>query len=283
MFNQVEAFHRPTSVPEALRLLQRGKGQARIIAGGTEMAIAGGDSVRVLIDISGAGLSYVRRNGSALSIGATTTLAGLQESEQLAGFAGGILRRAAATCGSASSRNLATLGANLANSPAAADMATPLLALESSVVLADARGQSTLPLAEYLAGTVKGAFAKSILVEVLIPEPTRSENCRWSFQKLGRTAVDISLVNVATGLWLDAGGRVKWARIAIGAAGPTAMRAAAAEKHLKARVVNEALIAEAAEEAARAVQPVSDGRASAEYRMEMCAVLVARALRECSL
>jgi aerobic carbon-monoxide dehydrogenase medium subunit len=203
MFDQVNVFYRPTTVPEALRLLQRGKGQARIVAGGTDMVIAGGESIRALIDITQAGLSYIRRNGSALAIGATTTLVTLQESGQLAGFAGGLLPRAAATCGSASIRNLATLGGNLANASPAADMATPLLALDSSVVLADARGQRTLPLADYLAAAGNRGFSKSILVEVLIPAPPRGKNCRWSFQKLGRTAVDISLVNVAAGLWLD--------------------------------------------------------------------------------
>jgi probable selenate reductase FAD-binding subunit len=283
MFDHVESFHRPTSVPEALRLLQRRNGEARIVAGGTDMVIAGCDSIRVLIDITRAGLSYIRRNGPALAIGATTTLAALEESGHLARFAGGLLPRAAATCGSASIRNLATLGGNLANASPAADMAPPLLALDSSVVLADARGRRTLPLADYLAGAVKHGYSRAILVEVLIPDPPRGENCRWSFQKLGRTAVDISLVNAAAGLGLDARRRVKWARIALGAVAPVALRAEAAEQRLKGRVLDDALIAEVAAEVARAVRPVSDVRASAEYRREMSAVLVKRALRECSL
>ena len=282
MFDKVEAFHRPASVPEALRLLTRGKGQARIVAGGTDAVLADGDSVRVLIDITRAGLNYIRRRTTGLAIGATTTLAAIEESELLHKLAGGILPVAAATCGSVPIRNLATLGGNLANASPAADTATPLLVLGASVVMADSRGRHKLPLAEYLEGAPTGRFARSILVEVIVPEPPHGRHCGWSFQKLGRTALDISLVNVAAGLQLDLKGRVKLARIALGAVAPTAMRVETAEQLMTGRVLDAALVSEAAGEVSRAVSPISDVRASAEYRREMSAVLTARALKECA-
>jgi len=263
-------------------LLERGKGTARIVAGGTDVVVGGDESVRVLIDITRAGLSYIRRRGTALVIGATTTLAEIEECGELRSFAGGLLPRAAATCGSVSIRNLATLGGNLANASPAADMAVPLAALDAFVALADARGRRKLPLAEYLAGARGDGFSKSILVEVVISEPGGGNRRGWSFQKLGRTAVDISLVSVAAGLELDARHGVKWARIALGAVAPTAMRAETAERRMMGRTLDAALIAEAAAEIARAVTPVSDVRASAEYRREISGVLAARALRECA-
>ena len=281
MFDKVEAFFRPATVPEARRLLERGKGQARIIAGGTDVVVAGGDSIRILIDITHAGLNYIRRKPPGLIIGATTTMADLERSEVLHKFAGGILPRAAATCGSASIRNLATVGGNLANASPAADIATPLLALDASVVLAEKRGQRALPLAEYLAGASTGKFRQSLLVEVTVPEPPRGKHCGWSFQKLGRTAVDISLVNLAAGLQLDAKGHVKWVRIALGAVAPTAICIESVAHIMIGQTLDAALIAEAAREVARAVSPISDVRASAEYRREMSAVLTTRALEEC--
>ena len=281
MFDQVEAFCRPASVPEALRLLQRGKGKARIIAGGTDLVVAGADDVRILIDITRAGLNYIRRKPSGLAIGAATTLAEIEESDLLRKTAGGVLCRAAATCGSISNRNLATVGGNLANASPAADMATPLLVLEASAVVADARGRRKLPLAEYLAGATGGRFSNAILVEIVFPAPPGGKHCGWSFQKLGRTAVDIALVSVAAGLRLDSTGRVKQARLALGAVAPAALRMTAAERCLEGRLAHAALIAEAAAEVERAVQPISDIRASAEYRREMSAVLTTRALREC--
>jgi carbon-monoxide dehydrogenase medium subunit len=263
-------------------LLQRGKGQARIVAGGTDVVVAGADSVRVLIDITRAGLSYIRRKSAGLAIGATATLAEIEESALLKKLAGGILPRAAATCGSMAIRNLATLGGNLANASPAADLATPLLVLEASAVMANPHGRRKLPLASYLSCASEGHVTRSILVEVIVPQPPHSKHCAWSFQKLGRTAVDISLVNVAAGLQLDGKGCVKWVRIALGAVAPTAIRAGAAEERMTGRVLDEALIADAAEEVSRAVSPISDVRASAGYRRQMSAVLTRRALKECA-
>jgi CO/xanthine dehydrogenase FAD-binding subunit len=281
VFQQVEAFRRPTSVPEALRLLQSGKGQARIVAGGTDAVVAGGDGVRILIDITRAGLSYIRRKPGVLAIGATTTLAEIEESALVRKMAGGILPAAAATCGSASIRNMATLGGNMANASSAADMAVPLLVLEASAVVADMRGRRKLPLAEYLAGAAAGRFSKAILVEVTVPEPPGGKRSGWAFQKLGRTAVDISLVSVAAGLGLDVKGRIKWSRIALGSVAPTALRAATAETLMAGQIASSALIADAAAEVARSVRPISDVRATAEYRREMSSVLTARAFAEC--
>jgi len=281
MFDQVEAFRRPASVGEALRLLDRAKGHARIVAGGTDLAVAGGDGVRILIDITQAGLSYIRRKQGALAIGATTTLAEIEASDALGKLAGGILPKAAATSGSVSIRNVATIGGNLANASPAADLAVPLLALEASAVVADGHGRHKMPLAEYLGWAAAGRFAKSILVELIVPEPPGGKHCGWAFQKLGRTAVDISLVSIAAGFQLDPKGRVKWARIALGSVAPTAFRAQTAETLLLGRVPDGAVLAEVSAEVVAAVCPISDVRASADYRREMSAVLTGRALREC--
>jgi CO/xanthine dehydrogenase FAD-binding subunit len=179
-------------------------------------------------------------------------------------------------------RNLATLGGNMANASPAADMATPLLVLDAAVVMADSKGRRKLPLAEYLAAARTGRYAKALLVEVVIPDPPRGKGCQWSFQKLGRTAVDISLVNVSAGLQLDSRGRVKWARIALGSVAPAPMRATGAEQRMAGRILDQALLAEIGAAVAREVHPISDARASAEYRREICSVLTRRALEECS-
>ena len=190
MFDTVEAFYRPDTVREALRLLQNGKNRARFVAGGTDLVVEADRSTRILIDITHAGLSYIRRKGQACVIGATTTMATIENSPTIRALAGGILARAAATCGSVQIRNMATLGGNLANGSPAADTATPLLALDAEVVLADAGGARKIPLTEFYSGLKK---TKALILEVAIPAPPRG--VRWSFQKLGRTENDISLVN----------------------------------------------------------------------------------------
>jgi carbon-monoxide dehydrogenase medium subunit len=277
MFDTVEAFYRPDTVREALRLLQNGKNRARFVAGGTDLVVEADRSTRILIDITHAGLSYIRRKGQACVIGATTTMATIENSPTIRALAGGILARAAATCGSVQIRNMATLGGNLANGSLAADTATPLLALDAEVVLADAGGARKIPLTEFYSGLKK---TKALILEVAIPAPPRG--VRWSFQKLGRTENDISLVNAAAGLRLDSKGRVKWARVALGAVAPTPMRALFAEELLVGRKVDENALAVVCDEVARAVRPITDVRASAKYRREMCRVLVRRALEECA-
>jgi carbon-monoxide dehydrogenase medium subunit len=281
MFEQVEAFYRPTSVREALRLLESRTGRAKIVAGGTDLVVDADSTIRALIDLTHCGLTYIRQQDGVCAIGAATTLAELEESRIVRGLGGGILAQAAATCGSIQIRNAATVGGNIANGSPAADLLTPLLALDATVVIADANGKRTIPLSQYLALRGAPSMRKSLLVEVAVPV-VKSKRCGWSFQKLGRTAMDIALVNVAAGVQLDRSGRIQWARIALGAVAPTAIRAAATEESLKGRILDAGAIADAAESVTLEVSPISDVRASAAYRRDMCRVLTRRALEECS-
>ena len=283
MFDKVEQYYRPGSVREALQLLQNAKGRARVVAGGTDFVLEPDDSVRILIDITRAGLSYVRSKKGSLAIGATTTMAELEESPDVQRLAGGVLARAAATCGSVQIRNLATIGGNMAHGSPAADLAGPLLALDASVVVASAGGsRRKLAIAEYLATPRKTHSAGTLVVEVCFPPPPAGSRSGWSFQKLGRTAVDISLVNVTAGLQLDARGKVKWARIALGAVSPAPMRAATTESLITGRVLDRQLIEDAGAQVEKEVSPISDQRASAEYRRAMSGVLTRRALEACA-
>jgi len=283
MFDQVEAFYQPSSVPEALRLLEKGRGRARVLAGGTGVVVEGGASVRYLIDLGRAGLSYIRRRDSACLIGAATILAELEESTAIRALAGGLLSRAAAACGSVQNRNRATVGGNLAQGSPAADMAPPLLVLDAVVTVADARGRHKMAIGDYLDRVHRKALPNSLLVEIAIPEPPRGNRCGWSFQKFGRTEVDIAIVNVAAGLQLDARGKVKWARLALGAASPFAFRACGVEERLAGHELDHSLLAAACEQVPREVRPIDDVRASAEFRRELSRVLAGRALEDCAI
>lgn len=254
-----------------------------MVAGGTDLVVEGDRSIRFLIDLTRAGLTYIRRRDSGCVIGATTPLAELEESTVVRALAGGLLARAAASCGSVQNRNLATVGGNLANASPAADLATPLLALDASAVVTDGRGRRKVRLAEYLGRARQNGFANSLLIEVAIPIPPHGSRCGWSFQKFGRTEVDISLANAAAGLQLDARGRVRWARLALGAVAATPFRASRVEELMGGRGFDEALLAEVGEEVKREVRPISDARASAEFRVELSRVVSGRALEECAV
>ncbi len=168
MFDHVEAYYRPESAAEALRLLQRSNGRARIVAGGTDLVVDGGRSVRALIDLSHAGLSYIRRRERVCLIGATTKLAELEESTVIRALAGGLLARAAATCGSVQIRNMATIGGNLAHGSPAADLATALLVLDADVVVLEGKGRHKQPVAGYLEPHLQNGRKSSVLIEIAV-------------------------------------------------------------------------------------------------------------------
>jgi len=249
------------------------------VAGCTDFALQSDDSVRILIDITRAGLSYLRSKDGWLSIGATTTMADLEESSAVRNLAGGILARAAASCGSVQIRNVATIGGNMAHGSPAADLAPPLVALDAVMVVVSPAGRQRIGVGDYLAKT---KAPNALLAEIRIPDGPSGKRCGWSFQKLGRTAVDISLVSAAAGLEVDARGKVKWARIALGAVAPMAMRADETEKLITGRILDRGLLDEAGLAVRREIGPISDQRASADYRREMSGVLVRRALQECA-
>lgn len=283
MFDHVEAFYRPSSVQEALRLL-RGAGRGgRFVAGATDVAVQADRSIRVLVDITRLGLGYIRRKGNTWHIGATTTMAEIENSPAMQALANGILAKAAATCGSVQNRNMATVGGNLANASPAADTATPLLALDAVVVLAASRGRRRIRLSEFFLGPHKTVLNGALLTEIEIPAaPRGGGRVGFSFQKLGRTEADISVVSVAAGLQVDRQGRCQWAHIALGAVAPRPLRARYAESLLLRRKLDNTLLDRACDEVAREVSPITDIRASAEYRREMSRVLARRALRECA-
>jgi len=282
MFDHIECFYSPVSVREALSLLRKAGNRGRVVAGATDLVLQADRSTRFLVDITRAGLNYVRGNRRGWVIGATATMADLERSPAIRALAGGILAKAAATCGSIQNRNMATIGGNLANASPAADTAAVLLALGARLVVATSRSRRKMALAEFYAGPHQTTLNGALLVEVVIPALPRGGRTGWSFQKLGRTETDISLVNVAAGLQFDPRGKVKWARVALGAVGPKPLRAQKTEELLLGQALTENLLTTAGEAAMTEVSPRSDCRASAEYRREMSSVLVRRALRDCA-
>ena len=279
MFDNIRAFHQPTSAQEALRLLAGKEGKACLVAGGTDLALRAGRSVEVLVDLSRLGLSYIKRKGGGLRIGATTTMAVLEESVLVRLMADGILAKAASSCGSPQTRNMATIGGNLANASPAADTATPLLAMDAEVALQGLRSSRRLPLEKFFSGPHATLGNHELLVEIAVP-PCKA-NSAFSFQRLARTEVDIAIVTVAAAIRWNVAQRCTGVRLALGAVAPCPMRSRRAEALLEGRAATEKLIMKVAEIVSEDIAPISDVRASAEYRREISQVLVRRALQEC--
>jgi carbon-monoxide dehydrogenase medium subunit len=237
-------------------------------------------SPTALIDLAGLDLSYIRVEAGIIRIGAMTTVAKLLASESVQGnFT--CLAEAAEEFGAIQTKSMATLGGNLCSAVPSADLAPPLLILAAQVIIAGQNGDRVLPLEQFFTGPKKSVLtAGEILTEIELPVPPPRTGT--SFLKLGRRqAMTLAVVNVAALVSLAEDGRtVESARIALGAVAPTPLRAGHAENLLQGQELSDALIEKAAFTAATEIVPISDLRATAEYRRDVSQVLVKRALLE---
>jgi carbon-monoxide dehydrogenase medium subunit len=191
----------------------------------------------------------------------------------------GALAEAARLSGSDATRNSATIGGNLANASPAADLATPLLVMDAEVLIQGPDGERVLPLKGFFEGPGQTALKpQEILVEIRIP----AFKGNTVFRKLGRRkAMTLSVVNVA--VRLDASGKkCNEARIALGSMAPTPLRCEEAEAMLQGKELDRKLIEACAEQAVNETRPIDDQRATAWYRKQAGAALVARALGRAS-
>ena len=279
---QIE-YHRPTELTEALKLLAELKEGYRIIAGGTDLVPAarrGGVSLpnhTHIIDISSIKeLGYIVKDDGMIRIGAVTRVSEIGVSAVVKEHVP-IVADAASQLGSLQVRNLGTIGGNLCNASPAADIAPPLLVLDAKVNVRGIDGQRLVPVTELFTGPGKTILAAGeILAEIQIPiTEATAGSC---FIKLGRrNAFTLSIVSVAT-LVKVKDGIFDDVRIALGAVAPTPIRASKAEEYLTGKETSEQVIDEGAKIVAGEVKPISDVRASEEYRRDMSYILTKRAI-----
>jgi CO/xanthine dehydrogenase FAD-binding subunit len=254
---------------------------ARILAGGTDVFPAAGErplSGRI-VDISGvSGLRGVTRAGDEIRIGALTTWTDIVRADLPPAF--DALRAAAREIGAVQIQNRGTIGGNLCNASPAADGAPPLLILEAEVELASARGVRRLPLAQFITGSRRTLLAPDELMTAVVA-PSRPSTARSAFIKLGaRRYLVISIVMVAVLLDL-AEGRVRDARIAVGACSAVAQRLAEVEARLVGARADASLGGLLQAEDLAVLTPIDDVRASADYRRYAALALVRRAIDAC--
>lgn len=279
------SYHRPRSLEEAVALAARFGGDARFLAGGTDLIVQlkrrrlAPRHLIALQDVPG--LDAISADGT-IALGATATHRAI---EKAPAFAGALrcLIEGAQVIGGHQVRNVGTVGGNLVNASPAADLNPCLAALDGEVTLLGPDGERQLAIVDFLRGPNETARRPDeLLTRVTLPGlPPRSAT---AFLKAGRRrAMEIAVVCVAVRLTLDAGAeRCVEARIALGAVAPTTVRARAAERLLEGRPATADVFREAAESAREASAPIGDVRASADFRRHLTAVLVRRALERCA-
>ena len=271
-------YVRPKTIEETVSILGENPCKALVIAGGTDLLVTRPADTEILVDISRLPLSYIEK-GECLRIGATTNFNTIIGSKHLQRGPHKIIMDAVKEIGHLNLRHLATIGGNLCNAAPSADAAIPLIALDAETVISGVDGERKVRLEDFFTSVRETVLERNEILKELVvpPQPPRTGA---SFQKIGRTNVDIAIVNASARLTLGEDGDCMDARIVLGAVAPTPIRARKAEEMLVGRKPSKEIFVEAAEAAASESRPISDVRASAEYRREMCEVLVRRALEE---
>jgi carbon-monoxide dehydrogenase medium subunit len=278
-------YHAPATIPEALKLMARYGSKASVLAGGTDLLVAMKNREKVpehLINLKGIvklkGIHFDKKKG--MTLGALTTMSELERSSMVKEKYRP-LWDAVTVMASPQVRTLGTIGGNLCGAVPSADMAPPLIVLGASVKLVGPKGKRSMPVESFFTGPKESALRKNeILTEIFIPRP--SEWASGAYLKLmRRNALDLALVGAAAYLKFDSNKKIcKEAKVALGAVAPTPIRVFEAEKVLTNKEVNETAAAEAGKAASVVCRPISDVRASHEYRCSMVEVLVKRAILE---
>lgn len=275
-------YFEPRNIDEAVSLLVKYGEAARVIAGGTDLVLRmqmGTRKPRYLINIKAiTGLDDIRCNGE-IRIGATTTLRDMATSAELQNQCP-LLADVARQFASITVANMATLGGNLCNASPAADTAAPLMVLSARASISGPDGNREVLLTDFFTGPGSMVMKPDeLLTEIRIPVP--SPNDRWAYIKHGiRSVSDLAVASVAIVASIEQDIFTN-TRIALGAVAPTPLKANQVEDALKGKEATAENIDKAAQLIKEQCCPISDVRASAEYRTEIAYVLTRRALLSC--
>lgn len=279
-------LHRPASIDEAVAQAGQLGESGRFLAGGTDVAIQmsrGRIDPAHLIDITCLReLATIFEESDGIVIGALTTHKTIERYPAF-GDVYLALAQAASVVGGHQVRNVATIGGNIVNASPAADLVPVLQALDASVVLQSTVGTRSVPIGQFITGAGRtGRKAGELLTHIRFTRLPR-ESATFFLKAGRRRAMEISMVCVAAALTLEADGTTcKAVRLAIGAAAPTAYRAADAEKILIGKAATEEVLNEIGRLAADMAAPIDDVRASADYRRILVARMSARVLAQCA-
>ena len=277
-------YRTPHTVDEALALLREHRDDARVVAGGTALVtmmrqrLVRPDCLMSLRDVEG--LNRIEAASGGIRLGALVTHRQAEVSplvtERLP-----VLSETFRRVATVRIRHMATVGGALAHADPNQDPPVTLMALDARVEIRSAGGQRELPLSAFFRDYYETALEPGELVTAVTVPPLPPASGAAFIKFLPRSAEDYATVAVAATVTLEAGGeRCREARIALGSVAPTPLRAAKAEALLRGAQLDEQLLRAAGEAAKDEVDPLTDHRGSAEYKREMTAVMVGRALTQ---
>lgn len=289
MAGTVQEYYYPKDLRDALKKLGRNDGQVPVpVTGAFHLISSKLRAATCLVDISAVELDYVKVEGKKLAIGGTATFQQIVASQELNEVLNGLLPKAARAYSTRIQRNATTLQDVLFGYATYFDLLTALLALDTQVTV---RGKQkrVVPLARFFSKENRAVLSnQEIAVEFSAKLPSGSSRGRLatsgdvgaSLQRLALTDGDaVAILHVVAVLKM-AGKKCVEARLAVGGGLPAPTRLSTLEQELTDKPLDAALVQSVCAKVGGLIQPVSDGRGSAQYRQLISGVLVRRALEE---
>jgi carbon-monoxide dehydrogenase medium subunit len=273
-------YEAPSTVDQAVALLAGESGEARVLAGGTDLLVQLRTDLIdpvLLVDIKHIPeLREIKEESGGFRIGAAVTGAELKEHAKLEATWPGLIE-GANLIGSTQVQGRATMGGNLCNGSPAADSVPGLIVAGAKASIVGPKGRRDIPVEDVMLAPRRLALEKGeIIASFVIPaKPARTGDAYLRF--IPRTEMDIAVVGCGVCLTLDAGGTCTAARVSLGAVAPRPLLVADAAKALIGTKVDEAALGKLDAAARAACRPIDDKRGTKEYRIKVAGVLARRA------
>jgi len=270
-------YVKPATLNEAADILYQNGDEASILNGGTDLLVRMRDKMikpKVVVDVKAIPelkeLKYTEEEG--LFIGAAVTMNEIVCSDIILEKYK-ILAEAAHEVGSYQLRNRATMTGNVCNASPSGDTIAPLYVLSANIKIFSKEGIKLVPIDDFILGVRKIALKPGeIVVGIQIP-PIKGKNGGSYYKHSRRKDVDLATVGVAA--FCNEG---RW-KIAYAAVAPTILRGYKAEEILnKLDVIDDTTLIPAMDAAVEEISPISDVRASKEYRFDMIRISLKRAV-----
>jgi carbon-monoxide dehydrogenase medium subunit len=275
-------YQTPGTSKEAAVLMQGERGQAFVLAGGTDLMVRmKGRFVEpdLLVDIKHIpAMQSIKKSATGFRIGAAVSAAEMGENTSLKKTWPGVVE-SANLIGSDQIQNRCTIAGNLCNASPAADAVPALIAAGAKVNVVGAQRRRTVAVERIITGPGTTSLRKGEVVEAItLPKrPPKSSDAYLRFTP--RSEMDIAVVGAGVSLTLDSKLVIKSARVALGAVAPTPLLVPAAARAIVGTKLNKAALNALAEACSAACNPIDDKRGTIEFRTEVVGVLAQRAAK----
>ena len=275
-------YSTPTSTKEAAVLLGKAKGNAYILAGGTDLLVrmkSGFIEPDLVVDVKHIPkMRTIEKSANGFRIGGAVSAAEMGEHAALKQAWPGVVE-AANLIGSDQIQNRCTMVGNLCNASPAADSVPAMIAAGAKAAIVGPKGRRTVAVEKVVTGPGSLSLKKGEVIEaIVLPKPPPKSGDAY-LRFIPRSEMDIAVVSAGVSLTLDNKGVVKSARVALGAVAPTVVLVPSAARALVGSKLDDKALAKLVTACGKACSPIDDKRGTVEFRTEVAGVLAERAAK----